>query len=68
MALRVWADKHEAPAEGPLVLYRHRGCGGLTEVVHRCAGCGEELTARDVSPEPGPGMAAAARAAPSRAA
>jgi DNA-binding HxlR family transcriptional regulator len=59
MALREWSDKHEAPEEGRLVLYRHRGCGGLTEIVHRCADCGEPLTARDVSPEPGPGMAGA---------
>lgn len=60
MALRAWSDKHEAPAEGPLVLYRHRDCGGLTELVHCCAECGEELTARDVRPEPGPGLAAVA--------
>jgi DNA-binding HxlR family transcriptional regulator len=61
MALRAWADKHEAPAEGPIALYRHRDCGGLTEIVHRCSECGEELTARDVRPEPGPGMAAVVR-------
>jgi DNA-binding HxlR family transcriptional regulator len=59
MALRAWADKHESPEEGPIALYRHSGCGGLTEVVHRCSECGEELGARDVRPEPGPGMAAA---------
>jgi DNA-binding HxlR family transcriptional regulator len=68
MALRAWFDKYEAPEQGPLVLYRHRGCGGLTEVVHRCAECGEELSAREVSPEPGPGLEAAARAARSPAA
>jgi DNA-binding HxlR family transcriptional regulator len=61
MALRAWSDKHDSPAEGPIALYRHRGCGGVTEIVHRCADCGEELTARDVSPEPGPGMARAVR-------
>ena len=59
MALRAWSDKHEAPEQGPLVLYRHRDCGGLTEVLHRCAECGEDLSARDVRPEPGPGLAAA---------
>jgi DNA-binding HxlR family transcriptional regulator len=63
MALRQWYDRHEAEGE-PIALYRHRGCGGLTEVLHRCSDCGEELTAREVSPEPGPGMAAALRAAP----
>ena len=55
-ALRTWADKHDAPAGGPLVLYRHRDCGGLTELVHSCSKCGEELSARDVRPEPGPGL------------
>ena len=59
MALRTWADKHDAPAEGPLVLYRHRDCGGLTELIHSCSKCGGELTARDVRPEPGPGLKAA---------
>ena len=68
MALRQWYDKHETPEGGPIALYRHRGCGGLTEVVHQCSECGEELTAREVSPEPGPGMAAALRAAPARSA
>jgi DNA-binding HxlR family transcriptional regulator len=61
MALRAWADKHESPAEGPITLYRHRECGGLTEIVHRCSECGEELTARDVHAEPGPGLPAVLR-------
>jgi DNA-binding HxlR family transcriptional regulator len=61
MAFRTWYDKHEGP-EGPLVRYRHRDCGGLTEVVHRCAECGEEITARDVAPEAGPGLASATAA------
>ncbi|HEU0023750.1 MAG TPA: helix-turn-helix domain-containing protein, partial [Thermoleophilaceae bacterium] len=34
MALRTWADKHSSP-DGPLVLYRHRDCGGLAEMAHR---------------------------------
>jgi DNA-binding HxlR family transcriptional regulator len=58
MAFRTWYDKHGEP-DGPLFRYRHRDCGGLTEVVHRCAECGEEITARDVAPEPGPGLALA---------
>jgi DNA-binding HxlR family transcriptional regulator len=64
MALREWYDRHEAPEGGPIALYRHRGCGGLTEVVHRCSECGDELTAREVTPEPGPGMRAALAAVP----
>jgi hypothetical protein len=59
MAMRAWYDKHEAPTDEPIVVYRHRGCGGHTEVVHRCTECGEQVSAREVTPEPGPGMAAA---------
>jgi DNA-binding HxlR family transcriptional regulator len=59
MALRTWADRHQSP-DGPFVTYRHRECGGETELVHRCSACGEELTAREVTPEPGPGIAALA--------
>jgi hypothetical protein len=38
------------------VLYRHRDCGGEAHAHISCDLCGEELTARDVSPEPGPGL------------
>lgn len=60
LALSAWGNRHLAP-EGPFVSYHHRACGGETELVHRCAECGEEgLTARDVTPAPGPGLRAAA--------
>ena len=36
MALRVGGQTRVA-AEGPIVLYRLRGCGGLTELVHSCS-------------------------------
>jgi DNA-binding HxlR family transcriptional regulator len=55
MALRTWGDKYLAP-EGPFVLHRHRGCGGLAEVHHSCAECGQELSAREVITEAGPGL------------
>jgi DNA-binding HxlR family transcriptional regulator len=55
MALRTWGDKYLAP-EGPFVVYQHRGCGGAAQVRHTCAECGQELSARDVIPEAGPGM------------
>jgi DNA-binding HxlR family transcriptional regulator len=58
-ALAAWGDKYLAE-DGPFVLYRHRSCGGASEVVHRCAACGEHLTARDVEFSPGPGVADAA--------
>lgn len=55
MALRDWGDRYMAP-DGPFVLYRHRGCGGTAEVRHVCSTCGEDLSAHDVRPEPGPGL------------
>lgn len=55
LALRDWGDLHMAP-DGPPVLYRHRDCGGEAHVHVTCERCGEGLTARDVAPEPGPGM------------
>lgn len=59
IAIRDWGDRHMAP-DGPPVRYRHRGCTGEARVELRCDACGEELTARDVVPEPGPGAALAA--------
>ena len=55
MAIRDWGDRHMAPG-GPPVRYRHRDCGGEAHVHLRCDACGEEITARDVAPEPGPGV------------
>ncbi len=59
MALRTWGDKYLAP-EGPFIHYRHKACGGDTEVRLYCDTCGEEITARDVAPEPGPGFSRSA--------
>jgi DNA-binding HxlR family transcriptional regulator len=55
LALRDWGDRYMAPGGAP-VLYRHRDCGGEAHAHISCDLCGEELTARDVSPEPGPGL------------
>lgn len=54
MALRAWGDKYLAP-DGPFVHYRHTACGGQVGVRLCCDICGDEVTARDVTPEPGPG-------------
>ncbi len=54
IAIRDWGDRHMAP-DGPPVHYRHTGCGGEAHAHVDCDACGEELTARDVTPEPGPG-------------
>lgn len=60
MALRAWGDAFMAP-DGPPVHYRHRDCGGEAHVRLECDSCGAELTARDVTPTPGPGMTVAAQ-------
>lgn len=57
MALRSWGDKYMAPL-GPFAHYRHRDCGGGTEVHLACDRCGQEVTARDVQLEAGPGLRA----------
>ncbi|MBI5103823.1 MAG: helix-turn-helix transcriptional regulator [Solirubrobacterales bacterium] len=56
LAIRDWGDRHMAP-DGPPVHYRHRDCGGEAHVHLACDRCGDELTARDVAPAPGPGAA-----------
>ncbi|MFJ4650441.1 winged helix-turn-helix transcriptional regulator [Nocardia sp. NPDC088792] len=55
MAFRDWGDTHMAP-DGPPVYYRHRDCAGEAHVHLECDRCGVELTARDVTPEAGPGL------------
>jgi hypothetical protein len=49
-------DKYLAP-DGEFVIYRHRDCGGRTEVQLVCDQCGTDVTAHDVEPTPGPGLA-----------
>ncbi|MEZ0049544.1 DNA-binding HxlR family transcriptional regulator [Mycobacterium sp. MAA66] len=58
MALRSWGDRYLAP-DGPFIEYRHGSCGGAVEVHLQCDDCGHDVTARDVTPEPGPGLVAA---------
>jgi DNA-binding HxlR family transcriptional regulator len=58
-ALADWGDTYQAE-DGPFLVYRHKGCGGTSEFVHRCTQCGADgLTARDIRAEPGPGARAA---------
>ncbi|MET8776261.1 helix-turn-helix domain-containing protein [Nocardia sp. NPDC050713] len=55
MAIRDWGDAYMAP-DGPPVHYRHRDCTGEAHARLECDACGSEITAREVSPEPGPGL------------
>ena len=58
IAIRDWGDAYMAP-DGPPVNYRHTTCGGNAHAHIECDKCGERLTARDVTPEAGPGALAA---------
>jgi DNA-binding HxlR family transcriptional regulator len=49
-----WGDRYAAP-DGPPIVIRHKGCGGELGERRVCTRCGEELGARDVRAEPGPG-------------
>jgi DNA-binding HxlR family transcriptional regulator len=53
--MQQWGDRHAAPAVGPPVVVRHRGCGGTLGERRTCARCGEPLELRDVRAELGPG-------------
>ncbi|MEU0542745.1 helix-turn-helix domain-containing protein [Nocardia sp. NPDC005978] len=55
LAFKDWGDAHVAP-DGPPMLYGHRDCEGQAHVRLECDHCGDELTARDVVPTPGPGL------------
>ena len=58
MALRDWGDVYMAP-DGPPVRYAHRDCTGEAHVHLECDVCGQAMTAREVTPMPGPGLVAA---------
>jgi DNA-binding HxlR family transcriptional regulator len=54
-----WGDRHAAPATGPPVLIRHRGCDGTLGERRICTSCGKPLDIHDVRAEAGPGAHAA---------
>jgi DNA-binding HxlR family transcriptional regulator len=54
MSLLLWGDRHYAE-DGPPVLIRHRGCGGLLTPALTCDQCAEQMGPADVEPVPGPG-------------
>ena len=57
-----WGDRHAAPAAGPPIVLRHKGCGGELGERRICTRCGELLEVGDVRAEAGPGAGAQARA------
>jgi DNA-binding HxlR family transcriptional regulator len=57
VTLMRWGDVHLAGAEGPPIALRHTGCGQIADPYLACRACGEEITARNVTPERGAGYA-----------
>ncbi len=53
-AMRQWGDRWAAP-EGPPLKMRHAACGRVVKAVAVCSHCGEPLSPRSVTVEPGPG-------------
>jgi len=59
VAIMRWGDRYKSDDRPPVRLV-HKTCGHDAEPVMVCGHCGEELTAREVRAEPGPGLSAAA--------
>lgn len=56
VVLMRWGDEHLPNPDGPPILLRHQTCGELVDPRLICAHCSEEITARNVTPEPGAGF------------
>lgn len=56
VVLMRWGDEHLPNPDGPPIMLRHHTCGEVAEPRLICAHCGEEITARNVTPEAGPGF------------
>jgi DNA-binding HxlR family transcriptional regulator len=56
VALMRWGDAHLAGPDGPPIVLRHHACGEIADPRLTCHHCGEEIDARNVTPEAGPGF------------
>lgn len=54
VALMRWGDEHLAGPGGRPIVLRHHDCGQPADPRLTCGHCGGEITARTVTPEPGP--------------
>src|ERR1700729_192040 len=57
VVLMQWGDHHLPHPEGPPIVLHHQPCNQTAEPVLVCAHCRQEITAHNVTPEPGPGFA-----------
>lgn len=51
-----WGDKHMADERGAPIVRRHEKCGNIVQGKMVCSDCGEELDARELAVEIGPGF------------
>jgi DNA-binding HxlR family transcriptional regulator len=56
VALMRWGDDYLAGSEGPPIALRHIECGHIADPYQACRHCGEEIDARNVTPERGKGF------------
>jgi DNA-binding HxlR family transcriptional regulator len=54
VVLMRWGDTHLAGPQGAPIVLTHESCGNLTQPRLTCEHCGEEITAHNVHPDPGP--------------
>jgi DNA-binding HxlR family transcriptional regulator len=57
VTLMRWGDEHLPHPNGPPIVLRHNACGQIADIRLTCAHCGHEITAQNVTPEPGSGYA-----------
>jgi DNA-binding HxlR family transcriptional regulator len=58
VVLMQWGDQHLLNPDGPPIVLRHQPCGHVADPVLVCAHCRKQITARNITPEPGPGFRA----------
>jgi DNA-binding HxlR family transcriptional regulator len=58
VVLMRWGDEHLPNPGGPPIVLRHQTCGESIDPRLICTHCGDEITARNVTPEAGPGFRA----------
>ena len=56
MSVVQWGDKWESDTDGAPVVYTHKTCGNLMNTKYVCDCCGEEVRAKDIEPQAGPGV------------
>jgi DNA-binding HxlR family transcriptional regulator len=56
VTLMRWGDKHLAGRDGPPIVLRHVACSEPADARLTCTHCGQEIDARNVTPERGPGF------------